>query len=561
MKTKKVVIMGTEMLLRNGSNPKGNYTNPEALSKFPNLEFISQDGYRMSLNRAVFASQSKFGKILTKDTSVIFVPVSMTDLRTVLTFMVTGCIPFGMKNQTVKAFLYLGVKLVGLKFSKIYQKDVPKCQLRVQERYNNGKTAPKRSTENSEAVLSKMRRLEHTTEIREAVANKIIKTEPFTNSEEDDFSISKDYIEENNWDDPVNTIKKCTPLTQQPSQTDTGQLKEDFTAFTVHPQLAYKCEKCFFGTNLLSLMKEHKVKHSKVSTDNSLFYFCPHCTSGFSEIQGIKKHVCPIIHCTKRQNVTEVNLSQEDLDTLKKREKYGTVFINVKPKVNGLVCVCEICNLVFPGETDCFTHRHQDHQLQPPNMDAMAQEFKTTGVREKDLMHNCNLCLFGTNNPKRMFQHEMRHKEPNRKNGIFYFCEYCHQGFHYLNKCEDHSRYCDKNLDGDYQGALSICKFCDEGFHHGQVYRDHVKICEELQVPTKCVQCGQNSKNKQLHRKHLTFMGPFHTDRCNQCDAEMESFEAYTEHISLMHKSIMKYGCGLCELVFDTLNEKEKHRY
>ena len=545
--------MGTEVKLINGPGIS-NYTNFEDLSKFPNLKFVSLEGHSFSLNRAVFAACSKLGDILTEDNSVICTPFSTSDLGIVLNFVLTGCIPFGIKTQTARAFACLGVNLVGLKFSKVNHEDVPKCRLKIQSKEKE--SLDKEQLKQHPLVhISNRKRSINSNQIV-LIPGKVPRVE--LQRSKVDIEVSRqekvDRPQIKNIDE-LNPVTKAISKHKSATQEElANRLDEDYTAFTKRNQdLKYQCLECFFGTNFISMMREHTFRHENATPSNNLFFFCSHCAEGYSEMSEIVSHVCTQVPSLNSSNVPEDCLSQEDIDTLKRREKYAKVFVDINPKQNESVFLCNICKLVFGTNIGYFSHRTHDHKIKPPNIEALKEEFKTSGLREVGLKYDCKLCLFATNNSKRMFQHEMRHEHSSTDNGIFYFCEHCQQGYQFLNQCVNHETSCKDR-------TAYMCRFCKKDFDEPLLCMHHMKECEYSQVPTQCVQCGRISKSKRIHEKHMQTMGPFHLEECNQCKAEMSSYDEYLNHVSAVHEDVMKYTCGLCNLVFNSKDEQINHR-
>jgi len=82
----------------------------------------------------------------------------------------------------------------------------------------------------------------------------------------------------------------------------------------------------------------------------------------------------------------------------------------------------------------------------------------------------------------------------------------------------------------------------------------------ERQGSFPCPVCGVSCTTQFNMRKHIRKMGPFHVSNCLSCDYRYLSWEDHVNHVKEAHDGVMLHGCGKCDLVFRTVEEKNSHR-
>ncbi|BFZ01063.1 hypothetical protein BsWGS_04102 [Bradybaena similaris] len=112
-------------------------------------------------------------------------------------------------------------------------------------------------------------------------------------------------------------------------------------------------------------------------------------------------------------------------------------------------------------------------------------------------------------------------------------------------------------------GKRFACSICGRQFHTGQRLRNHL-ASHEIGKNHCCNICGKLFESK----KKLDTHGMVHNLtskhdqnlRCSDCGRQYTEWIAFKQHMKTHGAEGVQYPCGLCEKVFPTQYEKEKHK-
>ncbi|XP_035826579.1 zinc finger protein 184 isoform X2 [Aplysia californica] len=112
-------------------------------------------------------------------------------------------------------------------------------------------------------------------------------------------------------------------------------------------------------------------------------------------------------------------------------------------------------------------------------------------------------------------------------------------------------------------GKKFACNLCGRQFHTGQRLRNHM-ASHEVGKNHCCQTCGKLFESKKKLDTHmlvhnLTSKHDQHL-QCSDCGKEYTEWIAFKQHMKTHGAEGVQYPCGLCEMVFPTQYEKEKHK-
>ena len=173
--------------------------------------------------------------------------------------------------------------------------------------------------------------------------------------------------------------------------------------------------------------------------------------------------------------------------------------------------------------------------------------------RESERKYQCDKCNYGADTKWDMREHTLRHDRDE-----VYFCFICEAGFCQVKSLQSHMRNVHKDE--------IPCKYCGQKFTRNGNLLTHLQSHEEGTWKPKifqCVHCGKELRDRPALAKHYQNEGPFHGKTCIQCPQSTIEFETHLEHkahLDLMHGGRFLYVCGICDEVFENSVFKKRHR-
>ena len=160
----------------------------------------------------------------------------------------------------------------------------------------------------------------------------------------------------------------------------------------------------------------------------------------------------------------------------------------------------------------------------------------------------CTECNFVAKRIDRLRIHKKEHQDGRAKS---IKCKVCAHIYTSQNAYKEHFKL-------EHTKKTIQCEFCPQSVPIRYFERHREKHLSNFE---NCVQCGLKfASGSSSQKSHQESMGPYHDNKCAQCDEEFLTWEEHCGHVQTAHLNIWKYRCGLCPEVLDTITLKNKHR-
>ena len=520
-----------------GEKEDVNYLEPDTLLSYAHLRLVSSDGFCTEVNAAAFGALSKYRAALLdppdqEPQQVIITETPIKSLALVVKFILTGCMPMQLGNEDIKSFADLGIDIVGKRFIKIPKNDVP-----LSIRPVRTPEPPSASTVRAIGPESRLVqvKIEQDDEDLEPPIVTSQRRRRRRNSEDGDDA-----------DDPAavllklvapvrtykrvktNAVAGCgtDPKVIRPLNIEATRVgKFDHTNLDNEPNsvrlpqefrqegerdnsMDFQCDKCLFGTNYKPLFREHRMRHKFATVENNLFFFCEDCTRGFEKTADLREHFCP--GNEKRRN---------PLIDMPKTKKTTERDVNLEHQ-----CAC--CFFGTNDDEEMTDHTEEHAAMKKAFLEENCQaarlekEFPKVGERNMYNKYQCHSCLYGTHLQLKMDEHQLRHEKSTLKNGWFYFCKYCKEGYIFLEERNCHQEVCpERFVQVTLPPAMKkvyLCNRCDKKFQTESKWKEHLAVCDDDMLKRTCIQCGEEFNRKSECVKHMNYWGEYHTGKKNQ---------------------------------------------
>jgi len=180
--------------------------------------------------------------------------------------------------------------------------------------------------------------------------------------------------------------------------------------------------------------------------------------------------------------------------------------------------------------------------------------FPQTEAEDKSFRHRCSLCIRMFYQRARFEQHLRRHLS-NKTPSQAFSCVFCNnKTFRYEHDMWEHIKTCQhqpethKPMPPELRELYERHNLFDPKYKNGE------------RGTFFCNVCGEKSTTQMGLRHHTKRMGPFHIDKCVQCDYVFISWDDHQDHVNNVHNGEMKYQCGLCGEIFPTAHLHKHHR-
>ena len=99
----------------------------------------------------------------------------------------------------------------------------------------------------------------------------------------------------------------------------------------------------------------------------------------------------------------------------------------------------------------------------------------------------------------------------------------------------------------------------DPVFNFARHFYLHEHDHPQFKFPHECLACDFKTPYIVAAKEHIQQHGPFHDNKCPNCDEKFYTRSAVIEHFKAfpLHEG---YVCGICETVFDNMESKNSHR-
>ncbi|KAH9489698.1 hypothetical protein Btru_037459 [Bulinus truncatus] len=169
----------------------------------------------------------------------------------------------------------------------------------------------------------------------------------------------------------------------------------------------------------------------------------------------------------------------------------------------------------------------------------------------------CGICGKVFRVPSRYDSHMLGHSK-----GKPFCCNTCGKMFSTEDKLEHHLPV--HNTDRKASFTCDSCgKICGRQFHTGQRLRNHM-ASHEVGKNHCCNVCGKLFESKKKLDTHIMVhnLTSKHDQnlQCSDCGRQYTEWIAFKQHMKTHGAEGVQYPCGLCEKVFPTQYEKEKHK-
>jgi len=237
---------------------------------------------------------------------------------------------------------------------------------------------------------------------------------------------------------------------------------------------------------------------------------------------------------------------------------------------------CIFCDkAVFELEEDFVKHRAEcEDGSWAPHLKKYTKDYGGKDMifhfpqrESEDLSHKyrCKHCIrmFHVNEH---FQQHLRRHVSNQTPEEAYHCLYCNaQTFSNQSDMREHAKFC--KINPEFHQPLPK-KFVEIYEQHDILGKYSPKqrgekskgAQKKKKVISVCSVCGLTCMSKSNLSRHIRKMGPFHVPKCLSCDYRYLTWEDHLFHVGMVHGGAMLHGCGKCEAVFQTEEEKNSHR-
>ena len=99
----------------------------------------------------------------------------------------------------------------------------------------------------------------------------------------------------------------------------------------------------------------------------------------------------------------------------------------------------------------------------------------------------------------------------------------------------------------------------DPVFNFARHLYGHEHNHSQIECPHECLACDYKTPYTFQVEQHIEQQGPFHNNKCPNCDERFSTRSAFIEHFKEFPNH-QGYVCGTCETVFDDMESRTKHR-